>query len=76
MLYGLHNTRAYYKENREKIIQDENLRFKYRIRRKIMNLGRLTRKVVLNNVKMAQEEMKVLLSTQFGLLKNYYTKIN
>jgi hypothetical protein len=74
MIYSLHNTRKYYKENREEIVKNHKLRYQYRVRRKIMEVGKESHMIMIHTAKMAQDYMKTLVSDQFRKIKNYYTK--
>lgn len=72
ILQSLVLTRNYFKKNRESIISKPLMRFKYRLRRRIMEVIRESKEIFETNRIMAMKSMKTLLADQLGKLKTYY----
>ena len=74
LLYTLHNTRKFFKENREMIINDPFLRYKYRMRRRILNVGKENSQIAMKNNEMALGKIREIVSDQFHKIKNFYAE--
>ena len=74
MLNSIQVTKNYYMANREDIIHNQFLRYKYRMRRKIMYVANENRRIFYQNQKMAEDEMSRLLKDQFSKLRTQILK--
>jgi len=74
VLYSLHNTRKYYKDNREMIINNPYMRYKYRMRRRILNVGKENSQIAIKHSEMLLGKIKETLSDQFHKIKNFYVE--
>jgi hypothetical protein len=74
MLYAIQNTRKYFKDNKNKF--DNEKLFRYTLRRRIMQVGREKRKILMQNIEMGQSEIKKVLAEQFQEIKKFYVNIN
>ena len=64
----------YYKKNRDEIIKNDILKYKHKLRRKIMNVGKENLIIINRHEEMIFENMNKLLSDQFKKIKNFYVQ--
>jgi hypothetical protein len=70
IIYSLHITRKYFKSIKDKI--DDFTRYKYRLRRKILNLGKDNALISIKHISFGNHKIKDILADQFIKIKNYY----
>lgn len=75
ILYSLTETRHYYKSNKEEIDKKPMMRFKYRLRRRIMEVLRENRNTHYKNLNFAHDKIEEVLADQFVKMKQYYTSL-
>lgn len=72
ILSSLVITRNYFKTNRESIVNNKPLRYKYRMRRKIMEVARENFETMTKNKLFCNREYRQLQSDQLRKLKKFY----
>jgi len=72
ILSTMHLTREYYKKNRELFLFDSYLRYKYRLRRKMIYLAYENRMIIAKNIGFALDEMGKNLKDSYGKIKKHF----
>lgn len=75
MIKSLVRTRNYFKENRSTIVNNPFMRFKYRLRRRILVVAKQNRNILFLNANFAMNNMEEVLKDQFIKLRNHYTNL-
>ena len=72
MIHSYQITRDYYKKMKELFNQDTLLRYKYRMRRKIMYLARELKYILNKNFKFAFDQVANLMRDNMGKIRNHW----